>query len=902
MDDNIKKNLDIILKNGDLYDAIAIKEGVQTRFYFWEANILLISRILFACTLIAKKFLTRIKGNINQDKNISRIEEVREAQNQIRQELGIPVDIVRSKIIKKRLMLLYRAGTVELEEYINHLKKIANFCEAYHIDTIYISKSDLEKYMVENDDYIDDYINDDLKDMVEDFACKKLDGLDGIFISMKKSLQEEFLETRLKTLSWIIDELEFIKVDKCKILELGNLIQDIQINNAIEEFAKSGNLNRLKVIVEQRFTQCLNSESSDKDKVYGKVSKTLHVQGEYVSVSTSNQKGEMINHTIMTIYEYLDIPNYSSLLSHCNQRKDNNEILQIAVLHLYLCSQEKCNVCKDRKQESFLDKLYQDYQAKNQGKIKKIPSMRSKWDKNLFNIIATLGSFYLSYSVLIIGLLIGMSVEWIQHFFNKEGNFDGSKVIYFVCQQLDEMIINAIEENVGDINLDFLDITKSFAGDVSSMHNNEKIIGTVEYVDWLYDLPNYYATGYATSATYQNGKVEYTICQPSVSFSDFENTEELFCVKYDMHRKELKKSIVNSEIHLLQMLYPVGYPYAITRIDIIDKEDTNKHFEVDYQRASTQGNRISKAEEEMLMEMKNPEICYTYGTSYNFKSQFSLSMYKESYTDLPYDEIMGAITKGLGFDSYDPLLVYHAIKNKTYSETPIQDAGLSRKMKKMDEKEYYETVASLDSLVCNLAAALIVELYDDTFYVVGYKKDSNSSNIKSGNAHAWAMDENGIIIDATPSTPVEKEAESILGEAIKWGIENHVPLYTLISIIVIALQKKFGKKIATTIKIEKIRSILETKNIEETYAKMGEVLYGGIHIPKARSTSEFVKTIESEFSSFSIEELKELKQEIKAKEGDSQIKKNAIHLIDEIPYIKENAEELQKVFTNRKKI
>ncbi len=63
------------------------------------------------------------------------------------------------------------------------------------------------------------------------------------------------------------------------------------------------------------------------------------------------------------------------------------------------------------------------------------------------------------------------------------------------------------------------------------------------------------------------------------------------------------------------------------------------------------------------------------------------------------------------------------------------DAGLSFKIKWFNEEEYMEAIASLDSLICNLAAFLSVEVVDDLTYVSGYTATEAGPILAQG-AHA----------------------------------------------------------------------------------------------------------------------------------------------------------------------
>jgi len=154
-----KKNLDFIFKNGDLYDIISLKDGrALAKNPFLKVNIFLLSRILYVGVLLWEKI----------KQHYAPIEKVKQAQTEIRESLGVNVDVITFKEINsfgfkrkknKYLSMLYQEDAVEKETYIGNLQKILNFVELYHLDNIYLRK----------DDITDNFVGVDLSDFKTTF-------------------------------------------------------------------------------------------------------------------------------------------------------------------------------------------------------------------------------------------------------------------------------------------------------------------------------------------------------------------------------------------------------------------------------------------------------------------------------------------------------------------------------------------------------------------------------------------------------------------------------------------------------------------------------------------------------------------------------------------------------------
>ncbi|MDE5539100.1 MAG: hypothetical protein K2J20_01265, partial [Bacilli bacterium] len=446
-----------------------------------------------------------------------------------------------------------------------------------------------------------------------------------------------------------------------------------------------------------------------------------------------------------------------------------------------------------------------------------------------------------------------------------------------------------------------------FTGDVSkSDKGDNKIVGLItDRVDWIW-LPNYFAMGYATSAEYNKGQVVYDIQQPMVDFTKFQDVNGLFTINFDISRRDLAKAIDKQRLFLEQTLYPVGYDYVITQVEISDLDDESKSLVIDAKRASITRNAISGEEEKLLRSMKRPSIFYTYGFSYSVEkgNSFLEEMHKEGqYTEFANSEVMEAIIQGLGLDSNATAEeIYDRIKSKTYSKTPIKDEGLTWAIKWQNEKEYFETIASLDSLVCNLAASLAVQVDDDLVYVVGYATN-DSMYILKGDAHAWAMNSEGQIVDVTPSIEKPKEdnkLKTMIDDVMSWVAQNRIPIYIGLALMALLVQKIYGKKIVFKLKVLKLEYLLDKPEVAEALAKIMELCYGGINIPCERTPRESVDVIAKDLANFSKEELEELQRELqKLKASNKVVLNTASEIIKEVPFIRKNTDELQRVLKKK---
>lgn len=887
----VRKSLKFILDKGDLFDVISLKENVKSRSkVFLKTNILIFSRILYGGVLIFE----RIKAHF------APIQKVKKAQDNIRASLGVNVDIVRSKrnynnlktLVKSyfnaHLAVLYSNLTLNMDAYIEQLRKIFQFCELF----------DIEEILLNQDDIYNKFCGVD----ISNFKSTNANLIIGT--NFENDLNSDLLVLTRADLLELINMLEVVNIDKEFIVDLSDRIEDQTLKNAIEEFNNTGDIERLKKIVVGRLNLNINSDSSYRDKENGKVFENIIVEGEYVRVITSNSQGEQISNVTMTLCDYLEVKDYLSLISLSAKEDDRKNTFLISALHLYLAKYKRIN-SSIQESVSLYDRIYRDYKNKKLDKSKKILGLNSKRWVFSENILLTYISFGLALLLYISSPLVGLPFDFIQYNIFKSDDeslykrfTDAIRSAYTYSLNVEKEILGgAIDKITG-----FFEKSHESVGDVNNNGKEETIATVVPLQNYV---PRYFAESYATSASYGFGTFKYDVEEPPILYEDFRDLDPLFSIEIEMSKRELKKAIKDEHLNIEQGLYPLGGNFILTMIYITDKADFSKLFVIDANRAQSTGNFISDIEQDLLTSMESPVIHYVYGISYSIQNNFVSQIRKDdSYTSLLPDEVKEAVIEGLGLKEDASLEeIFYAIKNKEYSKTPIKDAGLTWKVKFSDEKEYLETISSLDSTVCNLAATLAVAIDDDLIYTSGYYNESGKI-ISSEEAHAWAITEEGQIVDLTPHGEIQEEEEesySAIKNILAWGLEHHIPAYAISILIVLVFEKMFGKKIRLQWKINRLEHLLTQPKVEEAYAQLKDNIYGEKNIPVERSVVDFLDTINSELSGFSVEELRAIKREllrIKPK-IDRESLKFERKLLDEVPFIRENKEELRLKFSKK---
>lgn len=120
------------------------------------------------------------------------------------------------------------------------------------------------------------------------------------------------------------------------------------------------------------------------------------------------------------------------------------------------------------------------------------------------------------------------------------------------------------------------------------------------------------------------------------------------------------------------------------------------------------------------------------------------------------------------------------IAKKTYSLTPLSDEGMSADPRDYNSLDDYGShLADLESANCNVATTelmIATKGRDQYGYnlnpAIGFRNDGDNS-LKVSEAHMWAVNSKGGVIDATPSVRVDQESDKVSPvnwfEVIKYG-------------------------------------------------------------------------------------------------------------------------------------
>lgn len=899
-----EKCLKLILKKGDLFDVLVKRKNrALLKYPILKANLFFFSRILFLGDLCVEKLFSFFAP----------VEKVKKAQDQIRESLGIPVDVVRSKKglatfpyidiekteegtkvswFRSKLFLLYENEGMNSNIYIENLKKIYQFCNQHSLSGVLLQKKDILSIAP-----------DIFKNSSFTYVLKHSREILGGNLE-EDNYKSAFCEFTSDQLSILIHELKIYQMDKEIIEYFRENITDLVIQKAIEDFLLVGNIERLKEIVRARLTLILNESGSYKDKIYGKVYQNFLVYEKYIQKIVTNKEGKTIEKEILTLYDFLDVKNIEDLFAKLETKMDEPLLYKISAFYVFLCEQPTLFHEKENFR-SLYDSFYEGYQKK----VKKIPLFYKKSNRFL-NFLIRIGHIYWL-DVIAIGLgfllLVGKdflcnhvfqikdshsheqfleNIEEIREFRVKSFIFE-KDLLSSVFSSLKDLLPEVTEKdqttNLKEENQDSFHLNGT-PGD--AFEEEEKIWATVNPLDKNVTLPSYFAVSSASSATYEEGKMNYRLHFPNFVVSLYDE-EPLFEIRYELSKEDLQTRLFYKDAGFTKTFYPVGDNYVLTGYTITDIEDESKTFIWDLEREQ-KGLKLTEEEIEILDSMDTPEICYTYGRKDNAKNTFIYDLDKYFYTESSTEEIKNSVRKGLGLDANATVEeIFFAIENKEYSKTPIADAKAS--LDQLDEKKYYEAIASLDSLVCNLATMLATGVDEDLIYVVGYK-NTNDNNITSLEAHAWGMYKTGEIVDVTPYEKVSLVSQ-IVQKIFEWGKKYHIGYYSVLLLVGLKLKKTYGKKILFVFKKKKVEQVLENPNLANYYAELMKVLYGEETFPVERKPSLFAEAIAKNFYGYTKEELIEIKEILKKNNSCSE---EVLKLTKEIPFIVENKEVLKR--------
>lgn len=894
------KYLKMILKYGDIYDNVALEKGRSfSKNPFIEANMVLFSRFFIPVVFLKQKV----------ESKLAHADKVKQAQDEIRKILGVPVDIIRNKFNfddaldyfflfpffkKKEIYLYYEKEGITNTAYLENLKKILAFSIQHNISLIYLREEDVKNFLDSSE--MDAFLKKNFNRILRRSNVKS-EYRKGIEFLLTKNL----LELNLIELDLLIRNFRVSDVNHSEIMYFSKSLHNPSIQRAVEDFLQNEDERHLKMLVQQELTQRLNQEYIIRDKEYGKVFQTIEVRGKGLTITVQTKDGRMIRQEFQTLYEYLDIRNYKNLLDTIKRNKgDDKELLLLAAFYLYFLENKKLVLESNKRYRSIYDQIYHISKYK---KANEIPGIYTKSDKYInnfffkfFPIAVPLVLYFAVSSVNAINSeelenkkdsMIEMTIDEMISLYKASYKFEWSLIEPFI-QQLKELMpseLSSVHEEMPEQSFDFFENEKDgLTGDVD--YSSKEVFATITPLEENMKLPQYYAKGYASGAEYGEGSMQYYVVD-SLYNLELYDAKPLFTITYSLPKDFAKHTMFSRT-----MLYPVDGNYVVQKVEIIDKQTPGKVFVWNLER-SKKGTDLTEEEIRFLGTFLEPEITYTFGLSDTMENEFVKEMCKiNPYTEHSMEEVRTAICKGLHVTEHADIdEIYEAIKAKKYSKTPIKDAKMENAIKSMDELEYLEAIATMDSTVCNLASTMAVCTNDELFYTIGYLNTDNEF-ISADEAHAWAMNKDGAIIDVTPNKPFE--IGKVIAEVLQWGLEHHLPLYALFLFIAAKLKKKYGKKISMKIEMKNAQNVLLDPSLNSTYAKINEYLYGGIHVPSHKTPEEMVGNIKNNFGYMDKETLQKIKKELMHQKIDRTELNRMKKFLTAVPIISEHPEELRQ--------
>lgn len=919
---NIERKLKLLRKKGDLYDAISKKKNATPDTYerkLVKSYSLIFSRILYLYLVIIR----RCKNSLTS------VERIKKAQEEIRDYIGLPIDIYKPKDIGmkekyKNLGIVYgnydpysKAGVrPSIENLEKDLRVIFDFCMTYNINDIYIDEFVLRRYLSKK--FLDNLTHLYQSDMMRHEAIGALSFL--------------YIKVNIKELNDILIKLEENKYDNEYIYSFKDKIKDQVIKDAIETFDYDNDINALLLTVKRRLRMHINDEGVIKDRTYGKLYQNYEIGGPYLKMTVLDNDGVLISNNIKSFYSYLEIKDIASLEKRADIVTDTQEIDLISLLYLHLIGERQSEERDDKINNSLYDYIYNEY--KEAGIRGKIPWINTK----LQRLVAEIPQFVVSFYSLVLTIVfyfllkdvfpnvIPMNSSLLQKynsFFEKiESAFDESS-------EFERNMINRLRQTIEK------HLPKDMADEIlrysqSEMEYDDNTPKKVAEIEWFTDeeIPLYFASEYASNAHIYNGEFDFYIREPVVSYSDIVDCEPLFQIKTPISKSEFDTLDEENMFHIPLEAYPVGGDYALTKVIIKDEEDESKYVIVDEDWVDKNLWNFTPEEKEILKSMDNPFVYYIYGMHENM---FQISDMFISYSKENPEDIKSAILRGLNLDEdASDEEINAAITSKDYTEFPLYTPRGD-----IDELEYYERIASLDAIDIDLAGILTTMANEGYIYTVGYKNIQDIDTISTGEAYVWVMSLDGEVIDfaadfldlKSPNTEnsdewnndeednansfskrdsdeqsewstknEESKIKRVFDIILKWAKEHHVSYILAAVIAVMIIKKIFGKKIRLRIKFNKAYKVLNDDNIADTYSELMRFIYGFKSIPLKRSQSEMVDLIYKEFYSLDDKDIEELIAEIKAsiKESkDSKSLKEMDKLLRVIPFIKEKRDELK---------
>lgn len=920
----ISKYLKYIKRKGDLYDTIARKRNAVLESAprkVIKLHTLVFSRILYLLLV----YLRRLKNKF------APIEKVKKTQDKLREYIGVPVDIIRTKGQKKELTLLYSNYTnigskntcPSIEDLIKDLKKICEFAQKYKIEQVYIETYLLKRYLSYS--------------LVKSFSISSHTLLlnhddDGLLCLLLNKVTPKEIEK-------IISELENSKYDNEFIYSLRNKVKDNEIIKAIDTYSYDNNGSKLMNVAKKRLSMLINSDGTIKDRTHGKLYESYEIGEAFLRKTSFTPDGTLLGKSIITLYNYLEVPNYSSLERLANKKTDNQELHLIALLYLHLIGEERKEERGNVNFTTIYDTIYDNY--KKTPFYKKIPWIKTRKQK----LVAEMPQHLIAIMSFFIGLLISSLARHIPNNFLplKESTLDEYNSFldsisnaYEESYELEQNILNKIKQTLESILPDKkVEEILSYSQEQITEERKDDKNSKIAEIEWFTKekMPVYFIDQYARSATYHNGELEFWMTSPQVKLERIHDVRPMFQIKTPISKERLNE-IVDADYFLLPLeFYPAGDDFVLTRIIIKDESDPTKSYEFNQEWCYAGKTLYDRSSEiEYLSTFESPMIYYIYGIDREIKvNQINGGT---NYSDKYDFDIKEAITEGLGIDNNATTEeINELIFKKDYTKYPMLN-----KKEELDELEFYKEIASLDALDIDQIATLTTLANEHSIYISGFKNQNDDDIISTDEAYVWVINEDGEIIDflknitgnqepefrtvdssewlnyeeetkddftsyderkenqeeseITIEEKEEKEEEEkIIKKIFSWASKHHIHYYIAALIAILIINKTFGRKIKFKIQVKRADKLLRDEDLAENYAKLMEFIYGRECMPIKKDKNKMIETITKEFAALSDERINELlielESEIKTSKQSYALKEVA-YILKNIPFIRDN--------------
>ncbi len=937
----IRDDLLLIKRKGDLYDVISQKRNATPDSFLRKtikAHALILSRIVYLYLVL----LRRIKNSF------APIEKVKAAQDEIRDYLGIPVDLYRTKdiYVKERnrtVGLLYgdyhaavdgKTHRPSREDLIKNLKKIEAFCSKYGINEIYIDEFFLRRYL--GKEFLSNFKNIYHSEIMRH----------------KDSDVKDFLQigVNIYGLKLIIMQLENNKFDNDYIYSFKDKISDQIVKDAIDTFKYNNNALELLRSLKARLNLHINDEGITRDRVYGKIYQTYELGDAFLRVSVADANGNLISRNIISLYNYLGTSDFSSLEERANASLDNKEINQMALLYLHLLGERPRKDLISEEPYSLYDYIYEKYITTKHNK--KVPWIKTRLQKFMAEgeqYAIAIFSVFLAIVLAFLLRFIPNHLPFLNGFIDNYNSFlDSVESTYGKSYEMEKNLFGRFRQMIEKFfPKDMQDEILNYAQDEME-YGNQGGPKKVAEIEWFTDdeRPLYFMNQYASRAHFYGGELEFYLSDCTARFSRIVDCEPLFQIKVPIDKKDFEDIDDESFFRLPLEACPIGNEYALAKVIIKDEKDESKCIVIDEEWYDHNWWGLSQEEKEIFKSMEMPMSYFVYGLSERasqVSDQYNID--ERDYTkNITENEAKEAIVRGLGLDEHATREeINDAIASKDFTKYPLYAPTLET-----DETDFYEKIASLDSIDINLAAVLTTMANEGFVYTVGYKNENNDESLLTNEAYVWAMNPYGQVIDfldyfdeESPSnssdevgeeqqekiddwateqnddinmssndknqedeTDKDREEEkddwatdkknSKIKEVLKnvrlWAQEHHVSYYVAAIIAVMIIYNMFGRKIQLKLQFRNTYKTLEDENLAKTYAELLEFIYGKECSPREMETSEMIELIDKQFQALDDEKIDALLESLKStiKESDEKESlKRVENLLRTIPFIKE---------------